>query len=457
MKAFPRSPGDLKLNTNTEAIIEKLLQIQDEQILNTPLGDLNLSTRVYRSLWRSRVRTVGDVAEIWNRNRKVSNIGERARCEILGALQAWCLSFPNLTNPATAETWRDAAGCEPDRRLPIEALHLSPRTYRALKRNQIDTLDDIYRDWDKIASIRNVGPATMSEIQKALHPSGDVGSFANPDTIGLTTDLTRETAQLAVDRTDPHRESHPAKSDFADRSTADAAGCEPVHEILTKNYVITEGGFVVSADLLQAEEPRRPREERWRNVSPKQQDYAPKNTFEAINREQNKISNPIQKWKKSLDVSERKHINLLRPLLETLEKANRPRKVRTVTCPLCRGVMRSIRFEQHLVDLHPEEFRELQKTVSSSAGWQNVQGVGLVFRDPLQENQSVKCPLCEHTTRYKAVQDHLREGHPEVDSGLMMKRFSRANRSKDYESLLMYQAELNEMVREYKRLKQGQD
>jgi hypothetical protein len=47
---------------NTEAIIEKLLLIENEQILNTPLNDLDLSIRVYRSLWLSRVRTVGDVA-----------------------------------------------------------------------------------------------------------------------------------------------------------------------------------------------------------------------------------------------------------------------------------------------------------------------------------------------------------------------------------------------------------
>ena len=74
---------------NTEAIIETLLQIQDEGILNTPLDDLNLSIRVYRSLWRSRVRTVGDVARIWNGRRNVSNFGEQSRRELLGALQAW--------------------------------------------------------------------------------------------------------------------------------------------------------------------------------------------------------------------------------------------------------------------------------------------------------------------------------------------------------------------------------
>jgi hypothetical protein len=447
---------------NTEAIIEKLLQIQDEQILNTPLDDLNLSPRVYRSLWRSRVRTVRDVADIWTLNRNVRNIGERARCEILGALEAWCLSLPDFTNPAAedqAETRRDAPGCEPDRRLPIETLHLSQRTYRALKRNRIDTLDDIYRDWDKIASTRNVGTATMSEIQKALHPSGGVGSFASPDGMGLTTPLTGETARLAVDRKDPNRESPPAKNEFADRSTA--AGYEPSHEILTKKYVIAEGGVVVRVDLLQAEEPRRPREERWRNVARGQvsatpQDYAPKNTFQAIRKQQDKISRPTRKLKKALDGPGHEFTEWLNVLLKILDKANRSSKVRRLECPLCAAVMKSKRFEKHLVTIHPQAFQEMQNAVSGSAGWQNEEGVGLVFRDPLRENRMVKCPLCEHTARNTLLHIHMQSSHPEVDSRLIMNRFKKLNRSTDYESLSLYKEELNELVKEYERLKQGQ-
>jgi hypothetical protein len=307
------------------------------------------------------------VAEIWSLNRNVRNIGERARCEILGALEEWCLSLPDFSNPATAqdqaETRRNSPGCEPDRRLPIESLHLSQRTYRALKRNHIDTLDDIYRDWDKIASIRSVGPATMSEIQEALRRSGSVGSFANPDTIGLTTDLTRETVQLVVDCTDPNRESHLAKSDFADRSTTDAAGYEPVQEIPPRKYVITDNGVVVSVDLLQAEEHRRPREERWRNVSPTPQDYAPKNTFQAIGQEPEKISSPIRTRKKPLDgcvpiSSEWREMSLY-----LLEKARTSRQIRTINCPICVAQMLSIQFKEHLVTVHPQAFQELKKAV----------------------------------------------------------------------------------------------
>ena len=454
---------------NTEAIIEKLLQIRDEQILNTPLDDLDLSPRVYRSLWRSRVRTVREAAEIWNRNLKVWNIGERARREILGALQAWCLSLPNFTEPATA---KDQAEAQPpdgdlDLRSPIETLHLSQRTYRLLKRNQIDTLDDIYREWAKIASTRNVGRGTMEEISKALdalQSSESVRTLVIPNAIdrrtGLKIRLTGKPTPLAVDRKDPNPESHPATDDLADRSSADAIGYENIHEVPTKKYVITDSGFIVNADLLQAEEPRKPREERWKNVSrapvsAKPEDYAPENTFQAIRKGQDKISSPTGRWKMTPDDSERKYTNLLRVSLERLEKANRPRKVRNVTCPLCRAVMKSIQFEEHLVNMHAEAFQDLQSAVSGSLGWQNVPGVGLVFREPREANPFVKCPLCEYRDRYRVMNIHIQVSHPEVDPGLMIKRFHKVNRSKDYENLLRYKDELNELIREYERLKQG--
>src|SRR5690242_11984414 len=107
---------------NTEAIIEKLLLIQDEQILNTPLDELDLSIKVYRSLWRSRVRTVGEVAQVWSQLLKLRNIGVGARGEILGALQAWSLSIPIFINAGTAEDQAEAQGEAPDgnrRRTPI--------------------------------------------------------------------------------------------------------------------------------------------------------------------------------------------------------------------------------------------------------------------------------------------------------------------------------------------------
>lgn len=241
-----------------EAIIEQLLQIQDEQILSTPLDALNLSPSIYRSLWRSGVRTVRDVFEIWQRNLNVLNIGEQARCEILDALRAWFLSLPSFANPTTAEDPAETRG--------------------------------------------------------------------------------------------------------------EASDCEPIHENQTKTYVITENGVLVNANLLQVEELRKDRAERWKNVSrelvsAKQQDYAPKNTFQDIGQEPDKISSLIRMQKKPRDGSVPISTEWREMSLYLLEKARTSRQVRTINCPICMALMLSIRFKEHLVTIHPQAFRELKKAM----------------------------------------------------------------------------------------------
>ena len=339
-----------------EAIIEKLLLIEEEQILNTPLDELGLPTRVCRSLRRGRVRTIEDLARTWRDHLPVRNIGEWARREILGALQAWSLSIPSFTtlqDPGDTPFLRDVSlreaavgrpprsrgGCAPAPGTPIEALDLSPRTYRLLKRNKIHTLAGIDQGWDKISSIRNVGPKTMDEIHRALE------AFH------------------------PNLGSGPARNDLADS----AVGDETPHEILTKKHVITESGVLVNADLLEAGEPRKSREERWKNIPPKPQDYAPKNTFQAIGEGQNRISgpietSPIQGRKKILDGSVPIATEWLETSLDLLEKARTSRQVRTINCPICMVLTLSIKFKKHLVEMHPQAFRELQKAAKGSPG-----------------------------------------------------------------------------------------
>ena len=118
--------------------------------------------------------------------------------------------------------------------------------------------------------------------------------------------------------------------------------------------------------------------------------------------------------------------------------------------------MKSIRFEKHLVDMHPEAFQELQTAISGSLGWHNEKGVGLSFRDPLQENHTVKGPLCEHAAPYNVLQAHVRDSHPEIDPRLVMTRFNKVHRCKDDENLNRYQDELNQLVKEYAWLKRVQ-
>jgi hypothetical protein len=74
-----------------ENTIHIILQTEEEQILNLPLDELSISKSVYRSLLRSGMETIGDIANCWDNIRKVRSIGEKAYGEISGALNLWYL------------------------------------------------------------------------------------------------------------------------------------------------------------------------------------------------------------------------------------------------------------------------------------------------------------------------------------------------------------------------------
>jgi hypothetical protein len=218
----------------------------------------------------------------------------------------------------------------------------------------------------------------------------------------------------------------------------------------------------VNADLLPAEESRKPREERWKNVSREQvsakpQDYAPKNTFQAIGAGENKISTPIRRRKKILDGSVPIATEWREMSLYLLEKARTSRQIRTINCPICMARTLSMRFKQHLIDNHPQAFRELKKAGYGNPGRQNERKVSFLNTPPLQELHIVNCPLCERTVPHNVLQVHIRDGHPEIDSRLVMTRFNKVHHSKDDENRSKYQDELNQLVKEYGWLKRAQD
>jgi hypothetical protein len=54
-----------------------------------------------------------------------------------------------------------------------------------------------------------------------------------------------------------------------------------------KQHVIDESGVLIAPSIMETEEPRRTRDERWKNVTPRQvsskpEDYTPKKTFQNI-------------------------------------------------------------------------------------------------------------------------------------------------------------------------------
>jgi DNA-directed RNA polymerase alpha subunit len=176
----------------------------------------------------------------------------RARREILEALEMWSRSLPDHTDPDGAQpqaesssafpgsaepegdfqiasettgTRADVQGGDPELSIPIEALQLSHRTYRLLKRIRINTLGDVYQAGYWIASLRNVGRTTMNEIQKALEamcppgmrPSGHVESFVHLGEMHLAEiPWNRKQVRQAGDLTYLDCGSHPPKDILAE-------------------------------------------------------------------------------------------------------------------------------------------------------------------------------------------------------------------------------------------------
>ena len=159
---------------NTETIIELLLKTED-QILDSPLVELQLSKRVHSSLLRHGVETIGDLAQGWAGIRSTRTMEEKAYWELSKALYLWHrrTTEPYLSIGSPTKTEREdsqpAALDHHDHSLaPIEALELSPRTYYLLKQSKINTIGELYWQWDQLASLKRVGPSTLVQIQKAL-------------------------------------------------------------------------------------------------------------------------------------------------------------------------------------------------------------------------------------------------------------------------------------------------
>jgi hypothetical protein len=74
-----------------------------------------------------------------------------------------------------------------------------------------------------------------------------------------------------------------------------------------------------------------------------------------------------------------------------------------------------------------------------------------------REANVVKCPLCKHRAAYKVLFTHLQVSHPEINPKIVMAKFNRVNSHNARGNLSRYQEELNDLVKDYERLKQGLD
>jgi hypothetical protein len=96
----------------------------------------------------------------------------------------------------------------------------------------------------------------------------------------------------------------------------------------------------------------------------------------------------------------------------------------------------------------PKIFQEI------SAKSRKIPGAAKRKNSPPQDKR-VKCPLCEHKTEYAVLFVHIQMRHPEKNPKMVMAEFNR--KFKGNQATTRYEEDMNELVNEYEKLKQGQD
>jgi DNA-directed RNA polymerase alpha subunit len=166
----------MKPENKTDKVIELLRQFETEQSLSALIEELNLSNRIRHSLQKNGIRTIGDLVNNWERFPKFRNIGDKGVLEVADKLNLWVqkgdgirLSGPQSLGLADQSSKAGVLdNSKSDSSIPVERLELSIRAYNVLKRHNINTVAQIYTEWEKISSYKNVGLSTMEQIQQAL-------------------------------------------------------------------------------------------------------------------------------------------------------------------------------------------------------------------------------------------------------------------------------------------------
>ncbi len=328
------------------------------------------------------------------------------------------------------------------------------------------TIAEIIRaNKDEIAKVRiqkKASKETKTELPKTTQVRRK-GSKAiskyhtyRPAAIGRPTTLQKKLAQRSAQEErpilqEPFRASKTKSTRQPSEPSSSIDGIEVRNSELiqqVKHYVIDESGVLINPDLLDTGEHRKSRDERLSHVTTQPPHLAPNNTFA-------KIAVKRKKTPGNSNVNTVFEANAKqRKLDDALEKANDSKRPAHIQCPECKATIKSAKFERHLAKAHPRVYRlafyektgdrlQLSKTGKNEHS--------------TKEGNLVKCPLCEHRTQYNVLFVHIQVSHPEVNPKIVMAKFNQVYKGNKPIEKDRYENELNELVKERERLKQGQD
>lgn len=148
----------------------QLQELKKDTDIEIPIEHLDLSIKSYNALLRAGLRTADIVAKLSAEQfLSIKGLLLEQRAEIVTALQLAGFDISHLSqwNSRISHVKIDAD------RVPIELLDLSVRSYNALKRAGIHTVQDLVSmEPTKFVAIRNLGILSRQEIRKSLEAAG---------------------------------------------------------------------------------------------------------------------------------------------------------------------------------------------------------------------------------------------------------------------------------------------
>jgi hypothetical protein len=264
-----------------------------------------------------------------------------------------------------------------------------------------------------------------------------------------------------------------------------------------RNYFIDPGGFLISPKLVQ-EEIEINGDDQPRGVT--RGEDASRRRFTKTNNAKRSVAptTPAARENvqpgRSIDESFREKAEWLKEaihhdkvknavdkLTKAIESATSSIQSGFVPCPVCKSPVKQNKLWKHFAsahsyikltneqiyylesgninDIHVEKVKgpaKFRLTIKHGKGDHHILPPG-AFGETQSRIDRVKCPLCKYKTEYKVLFVHIQVSHPEVNPKIVMAKFNRVNRSNNRDNLRGYQDELNELVKDYERLKQGQD
>ena len=153
---------------------------EEEQVLNTPIADFELSARSRNCLDRMEIHTLGDLTRISEPELLGSkNFGETSLKEVRDILDSRGLSIGENVADAKRQTPQQVRREDlPDEKRavfdsPVSDLNLSVRARKCVSRLNITTIGEIMnRSPDDLLGVRNFGVTSLNEIRAKLAEMG---------------------------------------------------------------------------------------------------------------------------------------------------------------------------------------------------------------------------------------------------------------------------------------------